>query len=300
VEQALDELKQTYGRSNILPLIWHRGDYYETPEVMERFDYYGVTGVPNTFFDGVENIRGGYSWIYDDFEPIVLDHLEDDPYIAIDLSNSTMADAGGTLNIRLEAMQELPWDDVDVKVVLYEDGILDEFCVRDILATEQLTISLAGEIQEIQINYIIDPELVPPVIPENSGIIVFLQSYATKQVLNACELSMVDVEITPETTSVPMGTDLEFTVGLQNITPYGQSFDVWVDVVLPNGTEHPANPFIGPVSPSVPGDWSYSKNLSLHVPDGIPTLDYQLRVGVGVMDQPDHWQYDYMTFSVTE
>lgn len=300
MERALDELKQTYGRSNIVPLIYHKGDIFETSEVTERFRYYGVLGTPNTFFDGVENIQGFWSDIYDDFEAIVLDHLEDDPYITIDLSNSTWRDDGGTLDIHLEAQQDLPWDDVNVLVVLYEDVWLDEFTVRDILATEPVTISQSGETQDIRIDYIVDPELVPDIVPENAGIVVFLQSYATRQVLNACELSDLDVEIMPETVSVPMGTELDFTLDLQNITPYSQFFDVWIDLVLPNGEDYPGNPLIGPVTPSVPGDWSYGRDLSLPVPDEIPATDYRLRVGVGDMDQPDHWEYDLMTVTVTE
>jgi hypothetical protein len=301
VEEALDELKQNYGRSNIVPLVWHRWDNFETQEILKRFNYYDeIEGLPTTFFDGMDNIRGRWEGIYEDFEPVVLDHLEEDPYVAIDLSGSQIKDTGGTLNIRLEAIQELPLDDVDVYAVIYERELTDEFTVRDVLLMEPLTISQEGEIQEIQIDFIIDSELFPPVIPENAGIVVFLQSFSTKMVLNACELSNVDVEINPETAIISRGTDLDFRVDLQNATPYDQSFDVWVDVVLPDGNNHPAMAFKGPVQVSIPGEQGESGDLTLSIPDDLPTDDYRIRVGIGNYDQPDHWEYDYMRVSVTD
>jgi hypothetical protein len=301
VEEALEELKQNYGRSNIVPLVWHRWDNFETLEIVKRFNYYDeIEALPTTFFDGMDNIRGRWDGIYDVFEPIVLDHLEEDPYVAIDLSGSQMKDTGGTLNIRLEAIQGLPLDDVDVYVVLYEKELTDEFTVRDVLLKEPLTISQEGEIQDVQVDFIIDPELFPPVKPENAGIVVFLQSFSTKRVLNACELSYVDVEVTPETAIISRGTDLDFTVDLQNITPFAQSFDVWVDVVMPDGNNHPAMAFKGPVPVNTPGEQGESGDLTLSIPDDLPADDYRIRVGIGNYDQPDHWEYDYMMVSVTD
>jgi hypothetical protein len=282
-------------------LFYHVSDGYATSETESRANYYNVSGIPHSRIDGTSQIVGGGN-VKPLFENYINSHLNDEDYLGFDLSGSSIVQDGGTttinLNVHIEVLQDLDPDDTfnRVRYAVYESGILgEEFMVRDLLPIDNFNLTTAGE----TVDYV-KSEVFTGNNPANMGVVVFVQSQTSKHVLNACELSFMDVEINPETTSVPMGTDLEFTVDLQNITPYSQSFDAWIDVILPNGNEHPANPFIGPVSPTVPGDWSHSRDLLLSIPDGIPTTDYQLRIGVGDLDQPDHWEYDYMTFTVTE
>jgi len=302
-EMALEELENNYGPSNYVPLIWHVLDSLGTPETQARYDYYGVLGIPDTYFDGIDNINGAWPKIYDDFEEIILNHLDDDPFVAIDLSGShfgpptDLGREGGTVQIHLTVEQTIPWEDVQIFTIIYEEYVDGQYMytVRDVLPVESLLISQPGETQDIVKSFNLDPSW----NPADVGIIVFLQSVGTKVVLNACKLSEVDVEITPETATVPMGSNLNFTVDLRNITQYSQSFEAWLDVILPNGNEYQGNPYVGPLSLDLTSRQTPSQDLTLPIPNGIPAADYRLRVGVGNQGQPDHWEYDYMTVTVT-
>ena len=302
-EAALEELENNYGPSSFVPLVWHVMDSLETSETLARYDYYGVSGIPDTYFDGSDEILGAWPGIYEDMEAIVLNHLTDDPYVAIDLSGSTfgpplhLGREGGTVQIHTTVEQTIPWDDVKVFTVIYEDYVDGQYMytVRDVLPVESLSISQPGETRDFVKSFTLDPSW----NPANVGVVVFLQSTGTKTVLNACKLSAVDAEITPETAIVPMGGNLDLTVDLTNITRYPQSFEAWLDVILPNGNEYPGNPYVGPVSLDLTSGQTLSQDLTLQIPDGIPAADYRLRVGVGNQGQPDHWEYDYMTVTVT-
>lgn len=302
-EMALEELENNYGPSNFIPLVWHVMDSLATKETEARYDYYGVLGIPDTYFDGVDNIPGAWPDIYDDMEEIVLSHLENDPYVAVDLSGSSfgppanIAPDGGTVQIHLTVEQTIPWEDVQLFTVVYEDSVYGQYMytVRDVLPEESLTISQPGESQDFVKRFSLDPSWNAADI----GIVVFLQSIGSRTVLNTCKLSDVDVEITPETATVPRGSDLNFTVDLTNITQYPQSFEAWLDVILPDGSEYQGNPYMGPISLYLDSHQAQSQDLTLPIPNGIPAANYRLRVGVGNQAQPDHWEYDYMTVTVT-
>ena len=94
---------------------------------MIRADYYGVSAIPDTYFDGIDNILGGWPGVYDDMEQIVINHLDDDPYVAIDLSGSSIGPlnrlgrSDGTVQTRITLEQDVPWQDVKIVTVVYED-----------------------------------------------------------------------------------------------------------------------------------------------------------------------------------
>jgi hypothetical protein len=293
---------EDYGHQNMSVLFFHISDNYATQETESRASYYVILGTPTTVFDGTERVVGGGTNMRPYYEPIILDHLGDNPYVSIDLSGSTMDETGGTLNVHIEALQYIPYGNCKVRYYVYQANIIGEdFMVRDVLDVDQLTIINAGETQDFVKDFVIDPGWYGVVNPEDIGVVAIVQSHNTKTVLNSADLSKVDVEITPESATVPMGTDLEITAHLTNITPWTQPIKAWLDVVLPNGNDLPSNPFMGPVSVNLPGGASIDYPLTVSIPDGIPTATYRLRLGVGNQDNSnDHWEYDYMALTVTE
>jgi hypothetical protein len=282
-------------------LTWHLSDSYATSETSARGSFYGVGGIPDVWFDGSERVLGGGTNMRPYYEPIITRRLDLEPYIAIDLSGSSIDENGGTVNIHLEVLQDITVSNPKVKTFIYQNDIIGEFwMVRDVLTDEDLTALNVGETQDIVKDFVIDPGWYGLVEPENIGAAVIVQSQSAKTVLNACDLSKIDVEITPETATVPMGTDLDITIHLTNITPWRQPVQLWLDVVLPNGTEYPRNPFEGPVDVNVPSGADIDYPMTISIPDGIPAADYRLRLAVG--DQTNdavHFEYDYMTVTVT-
>lgn len=290
-----------YGHSNMAVLFYHLSDSYTTSETNSRGTYYSVSGIPDVHFDGPQHVVGGGTNMYPYYQPIILDHVEDPPYVEIDLSGSSITETGGTLNVHLEALQQITQTNCVIQyVIIQEDIIGEDFLVRDLLTSDNLTITNPGQTQDIVKTFTINPGWYGGVNSEDIGAVVFVQSNWTKSVLNAATLSKVDVEITPESVTVPMGSDLNFTAHITNITPWVQPIRAWLDVVLPNGNDLPSNPFEGPVSLNLQANAVIDHPMTIAVPSGIPVGDYQLRLGVGNQtNSNDDWEYDYMTVTVT-
>ncbi len=291
-----------YGHSNMTVLFWHVSDSYATSETESRADYYGVGGIPDVWFGGVERVLGGGTYMRPYYEPIILRHLEENPYVSIDLSGSSIDETGGRLNIHLEVLQTIGMPDCKVRCVVYQSNIIGEdFLVRDVLPVDDLTIRNVGETQDLVKPFVIDQSWYGVVDAEDIGVAVFVQSQSQKNILNTSDLSKVDVEITPESATVPMGSDLDYTVHMTNITSWTQSIQAWIDVILPNGDEYGGNPYVQPVLKNLPGGTTAVSDMTISIPNGIPAADYKLRLCVGEQSNPNnHWEYDFMTVTVTE
>jgi len=107
--------------------------------------------------------------------------------------------------------------------------------------------------------------------------------------------SPIDVEITPDDPIVVPGTPpggwIDFTVSIENTTPEMVSFDAWITVDLPFGTQFE---IVSPVEISLPGGFYFEKDLSLFMPWIAPEGEYTVVVYVG--DYPDDiWDSDGLT-----
>lgn len=292
---------EDYGHQNMCNLMWHLSDSYATSETSARGSFYGVSGIPDVWFDGSQRVTGGGTYMRPYYEPIIMSRLTYDPYISIDLSGSSIDENGGTVNIHLEVLQNITAQNPKVKTVIYQNNIIGEYwLVRDVLTDETLTALNVGETQDIVKDFVIDQGWYGVVNPEDIGVAVFVQSQNQRTVLNACDLSKVDIELTPETVTVPVGGDFDVIVHIMNITPWRQPVQLWLDVVMPNGNELPSNPFEGPVDVNVPGGADIDYPMTISVPNRAPTGNYRLRLGVG--DQTNdvmHFEYDYITVTIT-
>jgi hypothetical protein len=56
---ALDRIQNSYPESKAIVLAYHYSDSYSISYVNTRVSYYGVTGYPTVWFNGVSNIIGG-------------------------------------------------------------------------------------------------------------------------------------------------------------------------------------------------------------------------------------------------
>jgi hypothetical protein len=77
--------------------------------------------------------------------------------------------------------------------------------------------------------------------------------------------------------AVPRGTNIDFTADLFVDDCYtgAQTFDVWIDVKLPNGAEF--GPVFGPMNLTLPPGFSVAAYpISLAVPSGAPTGTYTM------------------------
>jgi subtilisin family serine protease len=90
------------------------------------------------------------------------------------------------------------------------------------------------------------------------------------------------LDVTPQDTVVAQGSDLVFTISLENLSEYQALFEGWIDIILPNGNPAPFNPYIGPMQLLLDPGQVIDREVSLTVPDTAPIdSDYQLLVRAG-------------------
>lgn len=85
--------------------------------------------------------------------------------------------------------------------------------------------------------------------------------------------------LAPPVVVPPGGGTFSFNLRLQNLTTTAQTFVVWTDVLLPNGT--PYGPAVGPVSATLPAGAAVTRTLVQRVPASAPAGLYTYRAHVG-------------------
>ncbi len=109
----------------------------------------------------------------------------------------------------------------------------------------------------------------------------------------------LQVQVTPQDTVVSQGSDLRFTVSVQNLSPDDALFEGWIDMLLPDGSPLPSNPVAGPVELLLNGQEALTRNISLSVPPTAPPdTGYQLRVRAGYHPE-EVIAEDGFTFEIT-
>jgi len=78
------------------------------------------------------------------------------------------------------------------------------------------------------------------------------------------------VSLIPDDNEVIPGGSLGFTVEIANISTGPESFEAWLDVVMPNGEPLPTNPFMGPLLLNLPPGGSVVRHLNAQVPGNAP------------------------------
>lgn len=242
--------------------------------------WYGATGFPTCYFDGGDPYVGGSNFTYSQYRSRILNHLQDPAPISIELSGSIGTNSG-TIEAHIEVIDALTQPSLVVQFVIFENGLVYDdtynYVVRDMLPSQSLGIDQPGETADFSQDFTI----LGPWDETDIGVIVFVQSLTTKEVIQAAQLSKLITTWSPESPTVQRGTDLNMDVVVENITPWAQTADFWLDVELPNGEPYAGNPVMGPYNFTLPGNFLNTFHPSLHVPAGCPTWTFTFHGRVG-------------------
>jgi hypothetical protein len=104
----------------------------------------------------------------------------------------------------------------------------------------------------------------------------------------------VTVSLVPDSTTIPRGGTLGYTVAAVNNTAFVQTFQYWTDVTLPNGN---TLPLIAPLTVTLGPGATRSAHLSHPVPIGAPLGTYTYNAFIG--PYPTIWDHDHFDFTVT-
>ena len=123
---------------------------------------------------------------------------------------------------------------------------------------------------------------------------------AAKSVTATFNLTLpnVSVILVPDSTSIPRGGTLGYTVTGTNNTTSSQTFQYWTYVTLPNGNRYPpSGELFGPVTVTLTPGQTKSAHLTHGIPATAPLGTYTYYGNVG--PYPAMWDSDSFTFTVT-
>jgi hypothetical protein len=191
-QAALTILDAEYSRTEFIPIYCHIGgaDPFRSPECEGRAGYYGVGGVPHVRFDGVGEAVGVLSTAEltaDWYRGIVDARLAVPSPITIDSQGAIGGDGNGWVTAVVTAVDTIPYTDLRVQFVLYENGLVHQdrdynWTVRDFLAPEPITLTGPPDFVEVTRNFSFDPGAWDPA---NMKLVVFVEDSSLKEIVNA-------------------------------------------------------------------------------------------------------------------
>ncbi|MCG2826413.1 MAG: Omp28-related outer membrane protein [Thermoplasmatales archaeon] len=193
---ALDQLANEYSSTKLAVLEYHPSgsDPFGNADSDARISYYSITGYPTCFFDGVEEVVGGGSSTYDTYKAKIEARLQVSTSLTIMVGGS-LGSTSGSVNADITAVTTPTQSNLKIRLVIYEDNISynapngetnHRFVVRDVLSEESLTIS-SGQSKDVSRTFTIQSGW----NKNNLGVVVFVQSNTTKEVLQAGSYNFV-------------------------------------------------------------------------------------------------------------
>lgn len=107
----------------------------------------------------------------------------------------------------------------------------------------------------------------------------------------------VSVTLTPDSPTVPRGTNMGFTVSAENTADYPVTLKVWSEVILPNGMPYWGNPIFGPFRVTLQANSNPSVHLSEFVPGFAPLGMYTYIMKIGQYPETIYAR-DFFDFTV--
>jgi hypothetical protein len=161
-----------------------------------------VPGVPDAWFDGVDESIGGYSGgvsMFPVYNPIVASNLGEASPITIDASYRMATATAGTLFVHVAVAQTVTTTNNIAHFVIVEEGLstydITPGLARDMLADETFTLTTPGQ----SVDYVKPFTLSGGWALPNIGLVVFVQSHnIPRQVLQAARAIRADgLGVTP-------------------------------------------------------------------------------------------------------
>ncbi len=268
---------------------------YNIPENQARNNYYGNNYVPRFYIDGI--IDGEY--FYDRWESLFLSRLSEPSPLEIEITGSYTDETREVdLDISVTATDEITLDDLRFQCALTESDIYfnapngidyHHQTMRDMIPDangESFEIA-NGETVNFERTFTVDDIIEV----ENSHVVVFVQSYPSKEVLQAGKVKvtdlsqplMLEVHIVPDESPVivPAGGSFGYGAALVNLSDQAAVGDVWVMV------HYPEYGMYGPVKliqeiPLAPNDTLITYTPIQHVPGFAPPGMYNYIAYAGI------------------
>lgn len=158
-------------------------------EITARVNWYGVSGFPTVFFDGGNAVVGGSTFIATGaaYDPIVINGIAQPSPLAIRINSVDLVQPSGSINFDVivsETMASIA--NHKIRVYILENSVLygsttHTDVIRDILPDQALTVSVAGQTQNVVHNFAVDPAWKT----SDLWAVVFIQNDTDKSILQS-------------------------------------------------------------------------------------------------------------------
>ena len=295
-------LAALYGPEQVAGIEYHpTSDPFGTPETQSRINWYSPTGTPTMYFDGYQNIAGGGVPMEPYYQPVINAHLLDDASLTM-VNDGYIGATSGQVTVHIN-VEWVEYSSVKLRFALIEHNLyygvsIYNYICRDLLPEETLTITSPGQTFDITRTFAVQANW----NSNNMDVVTFVQYDANKFVLQSrmgfgTGPPDLTVLLTPYGSPIYIpatGGTFEYNIAVTNNEPDPQTFDFWIDVMLPSGSI--VGPILGPVSVTMPGSTTINRDRNQTVPASAPTGAYVYTGYVG--EYPDAvWDSSYFMFA---
>ncbi|MDZ7743808.1 MAG: Omp28-related outer membrane protein [Bacteroidota bacterium] len=177
---------------------YHYGDDYQNTYSSSRVSYYGVSGYPTAYFDGILSVVGGSQTqsMYPQYLPRYNQRIGVQSSFSLDVTGETYGLMDYEVDITVEKVASSSASNLKLHFVITESEIEENWQGMDVLdyverimVPNQYGTSIdfsGGDTQEVSLSFSIDEEWVY----EHCEVVVFLQDHSTKEVHQATKMPL--------------------------------------------------------------------------------------------------------------
>lgn len=192
----MDELHQEFPATTAV-IAWHNGDEFEFPEGMVRDNWYGITGYPTVWFDGVSEVIGGGVPMYPYYLPVYEERISFPSNFHIEMEISNVDGTEYNVDATVELVQGVNTENLAYFVVLTETNLespgseTQNFVARNVYP-DGMGLPVDFSTQTTQsFNTVITLE--DEYVFENCEVIVYIQNMDTKEIYQGTSKMMSDI-----------------------------------------------------------------------------------------------------------
>lgn len=181
------------GGYDVAVIKYHNGDPFANNHSNSRNGYYGVTGYPTTFIDGRDKIIGGYpaTSMFSHYLPIYNSRIATPSFFTLNASVFNTSENNWKLTMNTERIVETENKTYKLHAVITESHIEYNWfnqtevnnAVRLMLPNSSGTTLSFADVDNHQV--VLEFDVSDEYVLENLELIVFLQDYATKEIVQA-------------------------------------------------------------------------------------------------------------------
>jgi len=152
-------MQTDYSNEDLVVLYYHLNDPYSTSETQARGTYYNVGGTPEVNWDSVSEVVGATPTVRTVYDPIYATRKPDPTPVVINTRGFVKDDPDTSwIEATFKAVEPVSYGTLRAQFMVYENiGATYPWTVRDVLPTEDVTLTAAGDSVTVRREFVVSP-----------------------------------------------------------------------------------------------------------------------------------------------